>query len=415
MDFDAILSQVLDLLQREGRISYRALKLRFQLDDAYLEGLKDEIIEAKRLAIDENGRVLVWTGGPGTAPASAPEREAAARSSMEARATQPLPSDLISSARQPIASEDRFPPAISLPADHGAREAERRQLTVMFCDVVDSTSLSRQLDPEDLREVVRAYQAICAEVIQRFEGHIAQYLGDGLLVYHGYPHAHEDDAQRAIHAGLGIIEAIETLNIRLERQYGVRLAVRIGIHTGLVVVGEMGGRTRREQLALGETPNIAAKIQGLTAPNTAAISAATYRLTRGYFVCHTLGRHSFTEGSEPVQLYRVLEESEAQSRWDVAVTAGLMPLVGRAEELGLLERCWEQSKEGQGQAVLLGGEAGIGKSRLVEALRERVWHEEPTWIAFRCSPYATHSAFYPVIQSLQRFLQWAEMIPRRSG
>ena len=164
-------------------------------------------------------------------------------------------------------------------------DAERRQLTVMFCDLVDSTTLSCQLDPEEYRDVVRAYQTACTEVIQRYDGHIAQLLGDGLLVYFGYPQAHEDDAQRAVRTGLGILAAMGDLNSRLQQDKGIQLAVRIGIHTGLVVVGEMGGAGRQEQLALGEVPNIAARIQGLAAPNTVAISEATYRLVQGYFDC----------------------------------------------------------------------------------------------------------------------------------
>src|SRR5262249_34486452 len=156
-------------------------------------------------------------------------------------------------------------------------EAERRQLTVMFCDLVDSTLLSGQLDPEDLREVVRAYQGTCAEVIQRFDGYVAQYLGDGLLVYFGFPRAHADDAQRAVRVGLRIVEALENLNARLEQDKGVRLAVRLGIHTGLVVVGAIGGGGRQEHLALGETPNVAARLQGLATPDTVAISATTHR------------------------------------------------------------------------------------------------------------------------------------------
>ena len=164
-------------------------------------------------------------------------------------------------------------------------EAERRQLTVLFCDLVDSTVLASQLDPEDLRAVVRAYQDTCAKVIARFEGHIAQYLGDGLLVYFGYPLAHEDDAQRAVRAGLGMVEALGQLNTRLTQERGVQLAVRLGIHTGLVVVGDMGGGGRQEQLALGETPNMAARLQGIAAPNTLVISAATFQLLGGFFAC----------------------------------------------------------------------------------------------------------------------------------
>ena len=165
----------------------------------------------------------------------------------------------------------------------------------MFCDLVESTQLSSLLDPEDYREVVRAYQSACTEVIQRFDGHVAQLLGDGLLVYFGYPQAHEDDAQRAVRAGLGILAAMGDLHTPLQQEKGIQLAIRIGIHTGLVVVGDMGGVGRQEQLALGETPNIAARIQGRAEPNTLAVSEATYRLVEGYFTCESLGEH-FTTG-----------------------------------------------------------------------------------------------------------------------
>jgi len=215
-------------------------------------------------------------------------------------------------------------------------DAERRQLTVMFCDLVDSTRLSGQLDPEDLRAVVRAYQRTCAEVIQRFDGHIAQLLGDGLLVYFGYPQAHEDDAQRAIHTGLGIVKAIGTLNTHLEHEQGMRLAVRVGIHTGLVVVGMMG-EGRQEQLALGETPNVAARVQGLAAPDTVVISEATARLVQGYFTWQALGSHAARGVPAPLQLYRVLQESGAQSRLDATMVRGLTPFVGREAEVTLLE------------------------------------------------------------------------------
>jgi class 3 adenylate cyclase/predicted ATPase len=276
----------------------------------------------------------------------------------------------------------------------------------MFCDLVDSTALAVQLDPEDLREVVRAYQEASAAMIQRFGGYIAQYLGDGLLVYFGYPQAHEDDAQRAVRTGLGLVTAIEELNTRLAQHTGVRLAVRIGIHTGLVVVGEMGGGSRQEQLALGETPNVAARIQGLAVPDTVAISPATFRLVQGYFTCQDLGSHTLKGLAAPLQVYRILRESAAQSRLEVAEASGFTPLVGRESEVALLLERWAQSQEGRGQVVLLRGEAGIGKSRLVEALSERVRREGATRIAFRCSPYHQNSALYPVIDHLQRFLQW---------
>ena len=342
MAFDELTTQVLDLFQRDGRVSYRSFKRRFGLDDDYLEDLKAEIIQAKRLAIDEDGAVLVWTGTPMTAsvPDIAPMTPAAQQGDKAA------------------------PPARPVAGRHRP-DAERRHLTVLFCDLVDSTTLSGQLDPEELREVVRAYQAACAEVVQRFGGHIAQYLGDGLLVYFGYPLAHEDDAQRAVHTGLGIVEAMGRLNAQLVHEHGVRLAVRVGIHTGLVVVGEMGGGGRQERLALGDTPNMVARLQGLATPDTVVISAATHRLIQGYVVCQDLGPHALKGVATPVQVYHVQGKSAAQSRLEAAAIRGLTPLVGREQESALLLERWAQVKDGQGQVVLLSGEAGIGKSRLV--------------------------------------------------
>src|SRR5215204_1706430 len=294
------------------------------------------------------------------------------------------------------------PPPLSAKVPSAASEAERRQLTVMFCDLVGSTALSAQLDPEEVREVVRGYQQTSAEVIERFGGHIAQYLGDGLLVYFGYPVAHEDDAAHAVRVGLRIIEAMHTLNPRLSRP----LQVRIGIHTGLVVVGEMGGGRRQEQLALGETPNLAARIQGQAAPDEVMISAATYRLVEGLFACEDRGQPELKGVASPLALYRVVKEEEAQSRFQVVVRKGLTPLVGREHEYGLLHERWERAKDGTGQIVLLSGEPGIGKSRVVEALKETVEHEGARCLELRCSPYAQSSALHPVIEHLQRVLQF---------
>src|SRR6266568_580574 len=249
--------------------------------------------------------------------------------------------------------------AATPPAPSPPPEAERRQLTVLFCDLVGSTALSAQLDPEELREVVRAYQDTCAKVIARFEGHIAQYLGDGLLVYFGYPQAHEDDAQRAVRAGLGMIEALGQLNTRLEQEREVHLAARLGIHTGLVVVGDVGGGTRQEQLALGETPNLAARLQGIAAPNTVVISAATLPLLGGFFACQSLGTPSLRGIAQPLEVYQVLYEHMARSRLEAVGATGLTPLVGREQEIELLRQRWVQVKDGFGQVVLLSGEAGI--------------------------------------------------------
>ena len=253
-----------------------------------------------------------------------------------------------------------------------AREAERRQLTVLFCDLVGSTALASQLDLEDYHEVVQAYSETCATVIARYDGHIAQYLGDGLLVYFGYPQAHEDDAQRAVWAGLGLLEAVAALSPSLPLPPGERLSVRLGAHTGPVVVDAVGTASRRESLALGETPNIAARLQSLADPDTLIISATTQALVQGYFRCQALGSHTLRGVPRPIDLYEVQGASGAQSRFEVAAARGLTPLVGRQEELGLLQQRWALATEGEGQVVLLSGEAGIGKSRLAETLCERL-------------------------------------------
>ena len=344
MDFLAVVDQVIALLRQRGRITYGALQLQCGLTDAQLEVLKDELLHAQQVARDEDGRVLVWTGDAETLPALQPPAKPTSHA-----ATPPAPS----------------PPP----------EAERRQLTVLFCDLVDSTVLASQLDPEDLREVVRAYQETCAKVIARFDGHIAQYLGDGLLVYFGYPLAHEDDAQRAVRAGLGMIEALGQLNTRLAQERGVQLAVRLGCHTGLVVVGEVGGSTRQEQLVLGETPNLAARLQGLASPNTVVISAVTLQLLGGFFAYHALGTSLLKGLAQPIEVYQVLHERMARSRLEAVGSSGLTPLVGREQEIGLLRERWTQVKEGLGQVVLLSGEAGIGKSRLVQVLTEQAASE----------------------------------------
>src|SRR5215470_17597832 len=238
MDFYTVLDQVLTLLRQRGRVSYRALKRQFQLDDETLADLTAELLYAHH-PVGEEGSGLVWLG--------------------DARIAPDAPSPVLQphtpcSVQDTLGTRNAFPPTTP-----PRPEAERRQLTVLFCDLVDSTALAGQLDPEDLREVVRAYQAAWAEVIQQFGGYIAQYLGDGLLIYFGYPQAHEDDAQRAVRASLGMLTAMQALNTRLEQDQGIRLAVRLGIHTGLVVVGDIGAAGRHEQLALGETPNIAAR------------------------------------------------------------------------------------------------------------------------------------------------------------
>ena len=310
------------------------------------------------------------------------------------------------------AAEPRASPASSHEDDVSAAkvapslEGERRQLTVMVCALVASTSLAERLDPEELREVVHDYQATCADVIDSFEGYIAQYLADGLLVYFGYPQAHEDDAQRAVRAGLGMLSAMNPLNTRLAQTHGVQLAIRVGIHTGLVVIGDMGHRGRQKPLALGITPALAARLQELAAPNTVMMSAATHQLVQGYVVCDALGTHHLQGLHEPIEVYQAQRLREVQNRFAVVRRRGLTPLVGRARELGLLQKHWSQARGSTGRVVLLSGEAGIGKSRLVQALKDEVCTDDHMLLECQSSLYYQHTAFWPLTKLLPRLCQW---------
>jgi len=350
MDFYAVLDEVIELVRVRGRVSHRALKEQFGLDDERLETLRAELQYANSGSIRDDGLGLVWT------------------------------------------------------ADCGPNsDAERRQLTVLFCDLVDSTPLSGQLDPEDLREVMRAYYEACGKAIARFDGYIAQYLGDGLLVFFGYPQAHEDDAQRAVRAGLGIVDAIGQLNVDLVDRHGIELAVRIGCHTGLVVVGEVVGESRHELMAMGDTPNIAARLQGVAAANTVLVGAPTHQLLGGFFDCLSLGMPPLKGVAAPLEVYQVLREGTARTRLDAASgAAGLTPLVGRTGERELLQDRWSQVLAGRGQVVLVSGEAGIGKSRLVHALTGHVAERQAWLTACQGSPYHQDTAFWPFIDLFER-------------
>jgi class 3 adenylate cyclase/predicted ATPase len=287
----------------------------------------------------------------------------------------------------------------SPPRPAGARaQAERRQLTVLFCDLVGSTALSAQLDPEDMRELIHAYQDLCAGVITRFEGYVARFIGDGLLAYFGWPQAHEDDAERAIRAGLALVGTVAGLEAA-----GRPLAVRVGIATGLVVVGDLIGRgAARRQAVVGETPNLAARLQALAEPGSIVISGRTRRLVGGLFELADLGPQRLKGFAEPPAAFRVVGEGRTHGRFEALRGQRLTPLVGREPELAMLMQRWASARNGNGQVVLLAGEAGIGKSRVVRALRERLGDEPYTPLSCYCSPYHTNSALHPVIGLLER-------------
>jgi class 3 adenylate cyclase/tetratricopeptide (TPR) repeat protein len=283
--------------------------------------------------------------------------------------------------------------------DHVADSAvaERRHLTVMFCDLVGSTSLAEQLDPEDLRDVIRSYQDACAGVISRFEGYVAKYIGDGILAYFGYPKAHEDDAERAIRSAIGLISAVGVLQTKTVKP----LQVRIGIATGLVVVGDsVGEGAAQEKAVVGETPNLAARLQGIAGPNGIVISPATRDLTGNQFEFEDLGPQVLKGINKPVPGWRVIRERPVETRFQASHSERLGELLGREQEAELLLERWRRASSGEGQLVILSGHAGVGKSRITEGLRERIRREDLWSIRYQCSPHHTNSPLYPAIQQL---------------
>jgi len=280
---------------------------------------------------------------------------------------------------------------------HPLDSAERRQVTVMFSDLVGSTELAARMDPEDLRDVISAYQQCVSGTVQRYDGFVAKYMGDGVLVYFGYPRAHEDDTDRAVRAGLELIAAVTALKSRASLQS------RVGIATGLVVVGDLiGSGDAQERGIVGETPNLAARLQGIAQPNTVVIADGTRRLLGNLFELQDLGPTDLKGIAGPVRAWAALRASSVESRFEALHTTGLIALVGREEESELLLRRWSRAKAGEGQVVLLSGEAGIGKSRLTAALLENLATEPHTRLRYFCSPQHTDSPLYPIIGQMER-------------
>lgn len=280
--------------------------------------------------------------------------------------------------------------------------AERRQLSVLFCDLVSFTTLSQQLDAEDLSNTVHEYYGVCRAVCQRYEGHIANYLGDGVLMMFGYPSAHEDDAHRAVRTGLAVIEAMAALSDRLENEIGQRLQVRVGIHTGLMIVGD-DRAGNWEQMASGDTLNIAARLQRVADAGTVAISGVTHEMVAGFFSCQSIGIHQLKGILKPLEVFTVLAESTARGRLEAAGRASLTPLTGRDAEAAQLRQQWERAATGRGHALLIRAEGGMGKSRLVQTLKEHVSNQPNAWLTpCQCSPYHQNTSMYPFIDLIER-------------
>ena len=279
----------------------------------------------------------------------------------------------------------------------------------MFCDLVGSTALSARLDPEDMREVIRAYQDACSGAVARYDGFVAKFMGDGVLAYFGYPRAHEDDAERAVASRPGHRGAVAKLETRAKEA----LKVRIGIATGIVVVGELVGQgSAQEQAVVGETPNLAARLQALAEPGSVVVAEATRRLLGGAFELKPLGPQTLKGFDAPVPAWAVLREAENVSRFEASRSQGMTPFVGREHEVALLLDRWRDATEGEGQVVLLSGEAGIGKSRILAALRERIGDEPHVTMRYQCSPHHVNDAFYPITSQIWHA---AGFVERRAG
>ena len=362
MGFLDTVRQAAALLREEGRVSERALRREFDLDARHLDDLVEELVEVRRVAT-RDGDVLVAVSRPGTSTAGAVPKEV-----TRLAALQP-----------------------------GSADTDRRDLTVLFCDLVGSTALSTSLDSEDYGEAIRVYHEAATDVVTRCGGFVAQLLGDGLVVLFGYPDAHEDSADQAVRAGLEIVRVVDGL--------GRGLSVRVGLHSGPCLVRTVGAGGRRDTLALGETPNIAARVQAAAEPGEVMISTATHRLVAGWFVVEEVGARAMKGVPEPIVLHRVVGPSAVRNRLEArSSTGGLAPLVGRDRERRLLFDGWDRSVRGEGQVIHICGEPGIGKSRLALVLHGRLAGQAHRWLAGSCTRYVRNTAFHPIVELVEQSL-----------
>jgi class 3 adenylate cyclase/tetratricopeptide (TPR) repeat protein len=380
MTFDEILDQAITMLQRRGRLTYGALKRQFNLDDAYLEDLKNEIIYGQQLARDEDGRLLVWLQEAAAAPPSvAPMRD------HERAPRSYTPQHL----------------AAKILQSRAALEGERKQVTILFADVAGFTTIAERLDPEEVHLLMDGCFARLTDAVHRYEGTVNQYTGDGIMALFGAPIAHEDHPQRAVLAALTIQETMRPYSEQLQRDMHLDLRLRIGINTGLVVVGRIGDDLRMDYTAQGDTTNLAARLQALAEPGTILLSEQTYRLTHGYFTFRHLGECPI-KGRAPAQAFQVVGRQAGRTRIDIAAEHGLTSFVGRQREMDTLETLLGMVKQGHGQIVGVLGEAGMGKSRLLLEFRRRLQQENITYLEGRCLSYGQSILYLPLIDILKK-------------
>ena len=383
MTFDALLAQILELLQREQRLSYRALKRRFDLDDAYLDDLKAEIIDAKRLAVDEDGKVLVWTGAavPSQHPAPPSEREAA---HVPLAYTPPHLTEKILTAR-------------------AALEGERKQVTVLFADIKGSTELIASLDPEAARRLLDPALHLMMEAVHRYEGTVNQVLGDGIMALFGAPVAHEDHAARACYAALAMQAAMQRYTEEVRRTQGLAVQIRVGLNAGEVVVRAIGNDLHMDYSAIGQTTHLAARMEQLATPGSILLTATTLRLVEGLVRVNAMGPVPVKGLAEPVEVFELVGGTAIRRRLQAAVARGLSRFVGRDHELESLQQALQQAGAGHGQVAAIVGEAGVGKSRLVYEFVHS--HRTRGWLVLESASvsYGKATPYFPVLDLLRRY------------
>src|SRR5437899_3705705 len=385
MTFDEILAQVLDLLQREKRLSYRALKVRFGLDDEHLAALKDEIIEAKQLAVDDRGVVLVWTGDGAPAP----------------------PATALTPARASLATMPAYL-AEKIRTTRDTLAGERKQVTVLFADIKDSTELIRGLDPEVAQRLLDPALQHMMDAVHRFEGTVNQVLGDGIMALFGAPIAHEDHALRACYAALAMQTAMRAYTEEVRRAHGLELRIRVGLNSGEVVVRAIGNDLHMDYSAVGQTTHLAARMEQLASPGSSRLTAATLRLAEGLVQVNALGRFPVRGLPEPVEVFELVGASAVRRRLQASAARGLTRFVGRHQELVVLQQALEQAGAGHGHVVALVGEAGVGKSRLVYEFVHA--HHTQSWRVLESASvsYGKATPYFPVIDLLKRYSHIAD-------
>ena len=396
MDYDVLVAKVIELLQREKRVPYRALKRRFALDDEYIEDLKDELIYAKKLAIDEENRILVWVG-------------------EKASAAAPPPASVTPDSGLPVTEQEREPLSYTpkhlaekILTSRSALEGERKQVTVLFADIKDSTELIRDLDPEEAQQLIDPALHLLMEAVHRYEGTVNQVLGDGIMALFGAPIGHEDHAARACYAALAMQAAMQDYTEEVRRSRGLTLRIRVGLNSGEVVVRTIGNDLHMDYSAVGQTTNLASRMEQLAAPGSVVLTASTLRLVEGLVRVNDLGPIPVKGMTEPVEVYELTGATAIRRRLQAAVARGLTRFVGRDTEIETLNQALEQAGNGHGQVVAAVGEAGVGKSRLVYEFVHS--HRTQGWLVLESASvsYGKATPYFPVVDLLKRYVHVEE-------